>query len=147
MTPEDQDLLPAGLLEAFEGWYAKLGPESEELAITPSHEGPAGWLQVYAPGSVVSRRGAQGVLVDIEIDSPEIVADPDGNLKLFYRYKAASRVRAMAPADQIEATADQWSFVYWNPETGEYQDEIDDLSTRGVDRPVSLVDSFTELET
>lgn len=84
MTPDEEDLLPPEMVRAFEDWYAKLGPQADELPIT-GHLGdaPKGWLQVYAPGSIVCRRGAHGVLIDVQIERPELIADSDGNLKLF----------------------------------------------------------------
>src|SRR5439155_71065 len=91
---------------------------------------------------IVCRRGAQGVLVDIEIVNPELVTSDDGALKVYYRYKSGAGVRAMTPADQIEAVGDQWSFAYWNPETNECADVIEDLSTRSIDRPIGLSDSL-----
>jgi hypothetical protein len=54
--------------------------------------------------------------------------------------------RAMVQADSIEATGDEWSLVYWNPETGEYLDAIDDLVVREIDRPIGLVDSLSGTE-
>jgi len=53
----------------------------------------------------------------------------------------------MVPADAIEATGDEWSLVYWNPETAEYLDAIDDLVAREIDRPVGLEDSLSGTET
>jgi DEAD/DEAH box helicase domain-containing protein len=147
MTPAEEDLLPPELVEALEGWYTKLRPEGEDLPVGLPGGGPEGWLQVYAPGSIVCRRGLQGVLIDIEIESPELITDADSPMKLYYRYRSRNDVRAMTPADQIEAVGDQWSFTYWNPQTGEYSEEMDDLSTRNVDRPVGLVDSLSEVET
>jgi len=142
-------------VRAFEGWDAQLGPEADDISgllNTASAEGRHGWLQVYAPGSIVCRRGAQGLLVDIEIVNPELVTTDDGTLKVYYRYKSGAGVRAMTPADQIEAVGDQWSFAYWNPETNECADAVEDLSadelsTRNVDRPIGLSDSLTEAET
>jgi hypothetical protein len=67
----------------------------------------------------------------------------DGPPKLYYRYRLGSTGKATVPADVIEATGDEWSLVYWSPETGEYLDAIDDLVVREVDRPVGLADSLT----
>jgi DEAD/DEAH box helicase domain-containing protein len=151
MTPDELDLLPSDLVQAFEGWFDKLGPEPDsiaELLRTGSLKaGPEGWLQVYAPGSLVCRRGVQGVLIDIEIINPELVTSDDGTLRLYYRYKSTAGVRAMTPDDQIQAAGDQWSYAYWNPETNAYADTLDDIPARNVDRPVGLSDSLTDTET
>ena len=45
-------------------------------------------------------------------------------------------------ASQVEAVGDQWSFAYWNPETGDYADAVDDLVARDVERPVALSDAL-----
>jgi hypothetical protein len=150
MTPDEEDLLPSEMAQAFEAWFSRLTPEaddmSELLKTTASGEGRPGWLQVHAPGSIVCRRGVQGLLIDIEIVGPELVSSDDGTLKLFYRYKSSAGIRAMTPADHVEATGDQWSYTYWNPETNEYADELDDLVPRNVDRPITLSDSISEPE-
>ena len=149
MTPDDEELLPAELVHRFENWFEKLGPEADDLAgllQTASPGGQQGFLQVYAPGSIVCRRGSQGVLIDIEIVHPELVPDEAGPLKLYYRYKSNGGVRPMVPAEQIVASGDQWSYSYWNPETNEYTEATDELSTRDVDRPVGLSDSMTPTE-
>ena len=99
------------------------------------------------PGSILCRLGSQGVLIDIEIVNPELVPGEDGPLKLYYRYKSTAGVRPMVPADQIVTAGDQWSYAYWNPETNEFADALDELSTRNVDRPIGLSDSLTEAET
>jgi len=87
----------------------------------------------------------QGVLQEIEILEPEIVSG-EGTPKLYYRYRLGRAGKAMVPADTIEATGDEWSFVYWNPETDEYVDAIDDLVVHEIDRPVGLTDSVSRPE-
>jgi DEAD/DEAH box helicase domain-containing protein len=147
MTPEEFDLLNPEQVSSLESWYRSLNSEPTELgelfASMGTHERP-GWLQVYSAGSVVCRRNSNGILSDIEIIAPELVA-MDGPARLFYRYKCGG-ARAMTPADQIEAAGDQWSFTYWNPETGEYADEVDDLVVKDVERPPVLSDSLDPQE-
>jgi hypothetical protein len=151
MTPDEEDLLPSEMVQAFEVWFLKLTPEaddiSELLKTAASGEGRLGWLQVYVPGSIVCRRNVQALLTDIEIVGPELATFDEGPLKLFYRYKSSAGIRAMTPADQVEAIGDQWSYTYWNPETNEYADGLDDLVPRNVDRPIGLSDSISEPET
>jgi DEAD/DEAH box helicase domain-containing protein len=149
MTPDEADLLPAEVVESLSKWYRGLSPEGGDIAefirTQTEQEEKAGWLQVYKPGSIVCRRGAQGLLHEIEILEPEIVS-AEGPPRLYYRYRLGRAGKAMAPADTIEATGDEWSFVYWNPETGEYVDAIDDLVVRETDRPAGLTDSLTGTE-
>jgi len=149
MTPEEADLLPAQVVEALTKWFRALGPDGGDIAEflhKEAAQGKPGWLQVYKPGSIVCRRGAHGVLQDIEILEPEIISG-EGPPKLYYRYRLGSTGKAMVPADAIEATGDEWSLVYWNPETAEYLDAIDDLVAREIDRPVGLEDSLSGTET
>jgi len=65
MTPEKEDLLPPEVVRALEAWFLKIGPEADDLAdllkTAGSDQGRPGWLQVYAPGSIVCRRNAQGL--------------------------------------------------------------------------------------
>lgn len=149
MTPEEADLLPADLVEALSKWFNSLAVDGGDIAefmrTQTAHGGKSGWLQVFKPGSIVCRRGVQGVLHDIEIIEPEIMSG-EGEPKLFYRYRLGASGKAMVPAETIEATGDEWSLVYWNPETGEYVDAIDDLVVREADRPIGLADSLSGAE-
>jgi DEAD/DEAH box helicase domain-containing protein len=120
MTPEEADLLPAQVVEALTKWFRALGPDGGDIAEflhKEAAQGKPGWLQVYKPGSIVCRRGAHGVLQDIEILEPEIISG-EGPPKLYYRYRLGSTGKAMVPADAIEATGDEWSLVYWNADSG-----------------------------
>jgi hypothetical protein len=76
MAPDEEDLLPSEMVQAFEVWFLKLMPEaddiSELLKTAASGEGRPGWLQVYVPGSIVCRRNVQALLTDIEIVGPEL---------------------------------------------------------------------------
>jgi DEAD/DEAH box helicase domain-containing protein len=149
MTSEQADLLPVEVVQALGKWFGSLGPDGGDIAefirAETAQDGPRGWLQVYKPGSIVCRRGKQGVFHDIEILEPEIVTG-EGPAKLYYRYRIGTAGKAMTPADTVEATGDEWSFVYWNPETGTYVDVIDDLIVHENDRPIDLADSLSEPE-
>jgi hypothetical protein len=81
-------------------------------------------------------------LVDIEIIAPELTSLDESVPTLFYRYKSSAGVKALTPASQVEAAGDQWSFAYWNPQTGDYADEADELTARDIERPVNLSDSL-----
>jgi hypothetical protein len=149
-TANEADLLPPDVVSDLCGWEERPSPEYvEELAEMLRTErigDRQGWLQVYAPGSRLAKRDVQGILTEIEIIAPEIVSI-DGPPKLFYRYRVNnSLVRAMTAADAIEAVGDEWQFVYWNPESDEYQESFDDLVVRDTDRPVSISDSIIEPE-
>ena len=147
-TADEADLLSPELVSELYGWTERLEPEHiEEITqmLRSEHQSnPDGWLQVYAPGSQLAKRDVQGILTDIEIIVPEIVSI-EGPPKLFYRYKVSnSGVKALAAAETIEATGDEWQFSYWNPQTDKYQDSIDDLVVRDTDRPISISDSIFE---
>jgi DEAD/DEAH box helicase domain-containing protein len=149
-TPDEVDLLPADDVKALDAWVSKLGPEANEMGellnTTDACNGRLGWLQVYAPGSIVCRRNVHGLLTDIEVIGPELASFDEGPLMLFYRYRSPAGVRALAPASQIETAGDQWSFAYWDPETGDYADAVDDLVARDADRPINLSDSLRGAE-
>lgn len=82
---------------------------------------PDGWLQVYRPGSTVSII-FNGNFVDREVIEPKL-ADPfsSGVQTLFYTYRNGSGM-GFIPHDQVQATGQEWSWVLWNPTTGEYQE-------------------------
>jgi DEAD/DEAH box helicase domain-containing protein len=84
-------------------------------------ETPDGWFQVYRPGSVVCVL-FNGNFVERELIEPRL-ADPLGTGKntLFYTYHVNSGTGFVAH-DQVQATGQDWSWVLWNPVTGEYQD-------------------------
>lgn len=148
ITSDQADLLPASVVEALSKWFGSLSPDGGDLAELLHKEAvnqKPGWLQVYKPGSIVCRRGAQGILQEIELLEPEIISTEESS-RLFYRYRLGRSGKAMVPADAVEATGDDWSLVYWNPETGEYSDALDDLVVRELDRPVGLTDSLSGTE-
>jgi hypothetical protein len=131
-----------------EHWYDSFGPDSVEgfLGLVGTKGTPSnGWLQVFAPFSIVAKKDIQNVLRDVEIIAPELVTI-DGPPKLFYRYRVDRSGSALVSADNVERVGDLWSISYWNPTTGEYKDAVDDLVIP-VDRPVSLEDSATTTET
>ncbi len=119
-TSDDEALVPLEVAENLRTWYIQLGSiDPSVFEIGESSELPEGLIWVYAPGSIVGLPDAQGVLRDIEIIEPELIAI-DGPTRLFYRYKAANNGKAMAAADRIQTIGDEYEFVKWNPKTGEY---------------------------
>jgi DEAD/DEAH box helicase domain-containing protein len=140
ITPEEA-LLPGEAVEGLGVWFSALGPDTADayLALMQPGEEPNGWLQVYTPGSVVAKRDVQGVLRDIELIGPELLSI-GGPPKLFYRYKVSALGTALVQADAVEAVGEDWSMCYWNPQTNEFRDVVDDLVPH-LDRPVSLADS------
>jgi hypothetical protein len=141
MTPDEAGHPPSEAVHGLISWLDALGPDSTEAFSTLLQAGdkPSGWLQVFAPGSVVAKRDVQNVLRDIELIGPEFVAI-NGPPQLFYRYKVSTSGTALVPADAVERVGDDWVMRYWNPETGDFQDAVDDLVPHP-DRPVSLTDS------
>ena len=149
MTPEEADLLPIQIVDALNDWLAELPPQGGEIAeLLRTQEGagvPTGWLQVYRPGSIVCRRGAHGLLSEIELLEPEIVAT-EGPAKLYYRYRLEGGGKGLVPVEAIEAVGDEWSLVYWDPKTDGYLEFVDDLVVHDTDRPANLSDSLSVSE-
>lgn len=103
-------------------WSKRLvdaAPEEKEPVATPD-----GWYQIYRPGSIVSVLH-NGTFVERELLEPKL-ADPflTGNSTLFYSYRV-SKGAGFVPHDQVQPTGQDWSWVLWNPETGDFQ-ELDD---------------------
>jgi DEAD/DEAH box helicase domain-containing protein len=105
----------------LETWTKALGDgEVDPTIATPP---PDGWYQIYRPGSVVSVL-FNGNFVERELLEPKL-ADPFGTGKptLFYSYRVSTGTASgFVPHDQVQATGQDWSWVYWNPGTGEYQE-------------------------
>lgn len=112
------DDITANLIE----WTKALGSGQADPGAMAS--APDGWFQVYKPGSVVCVL-YNGNFVEREIIEPKL-ADPfnTGTPTLFYSYQLNGGA-GFVPHDQVQATGQDWSWVLWNPETGEFQ-ELDD---------------------
>ena len=118
------------VVSGLRDWFEELESVDSDVSSILVNDGVQpttdGLLQVLTPGSIVAKRGAQGVLHDIEIIAPEIVSI-DGPARLFYRYKTDdSTVTAMVPDNVIELVGDEYRFQEWNPQTSEYVDDNHD---------------------
>ncbi len=84
-------------------------------------DSPEGWYQVYKPGSYVSVL-FNGNFIERKIIEPRLI-DPfeTGKKQLFYKYETDAGVGSV-PHDQIQPTGQEWSWVLWNPETGEFSE-------------------------
>ncbi len=100
-------------------WTSKL--QSTDQVNSVKLNTPDGWLQIYSPGSIVSIL-LNGNFVDRELIEPKL-ADPflTGHMSLFYIYKSNSTT-AFVPHEQVQATGQDWSWIFWNPETSEFKD-------------------------
>jgi DEAD/DEAH box helicase domain-containing protein len=112
------DDITAQLIE----WTKTLGAGQADLGSTIST--PDGWFQVYKPGSIVCVL-YNGNFVEREIIEPKL-ADPfnTGLPTLFYSYRLNGGA-GFIPHDQVQPTGQEWSWVLWNPDTGEFH-ELDD---------------------
>lgn len=123
MTP-NHGLLPPNVVSGLRRWFEQLGEPSlpPEPKLSP---GPEGWRQVFAKGSVVTQIDTKGVHRDIEITGYEFVEIED-RLQLFYRHKTNMTGSALVSAAKVKPVGDDWSMVWWNPETGEIRESLDD---------------------
>jgi DEAD/DEAH box helicase domain-containing protein len=103
----------------LETWAKGLGAGNVDPTVSAPR--PDGWYQIYRPGSIVSVL-FNGNFVERELLEPKL-ADPigTGTPTLFYSYRVNTG-SGVIPHDQVQATGQDWSWVYWNPETGEYQE-------------------------
>jgi hypothetical protein len=149
MTPDEADIVPSELLKPLREWFESLGPDgadvTEFIRVQREDAGQPGWLQVYKPGSVVWRRGLKGVLHEITLLRPEIVALEEAP-QLLYHYSQGGKAAGLVPENVIEAIGDEWSLTYWNPETREYKEAFEEPTVRELDRPIQLSDSVSENE-
>lgn len=83
---------------------------------------PEGWLQVFKPGSVA------GVFINPSFVERELIEPVyrdffgTGTPQLFYRYYRNDTDEAFTPHDGVETVGQDWEYVLWNPDTGEYRD-------------------------
>jgi DEAD/DEAH box helicase domain-containing protein len=103
----------------LETWAKNLGDGDGDPET--SVQKPDGWYQIYRPGSIVSVLH-NGNFVERELLEPKL-ADPfgTGTPTLYYSYRV-NKGSGFVPHDQVQATGQDWSWIYWNPETGEYQE-------------------------
>ena len=124
-TPPDDGLLSTGVVSDLRDWFDRLGDEGGSGFETSVGEAPAGWIQVFEKGSVVARRDKEGVLRDIEIVGWEIM-DIDGAQKLMYLYKTHASGKAAVSAENVVSQGDRWNVVFWNSQTGETRESLDE---------------------
>ena len=129
LTSSEDCLLSSDMLTNLLSWHEKL----QEAAIDNSHDkiidssGRIGdWYHVFRIGSVVTKRDLMGVHHDIEVTGYELMDLGEG-LKMFYSYGTEARGKAMLPMANAIPIGDNWDMVYWNSETGEVRDSIDDV--------------------
>ena len=127
MTAPNEHLLASDTIDRLRQWYDRISraEEGEFAKIKTSNtELPEGWIEVYDVGSVVAYRDTKDVLRDIMITGHQLMQMGDG-LHLVYTYEGRG-FTASIPGDRVTAVGDDWSTVYWNPETGERRESFDD---------------------
>ena len=123
----DDGLVSIETAHNLEQWANGLSDDASDAhdKISPEIDVPDGWIRVYKRGSVVGIYYA-GALQDRELIEPRYIEDPfnPGILKLYYSYKHERDSEGVnsTPADQIVPVGQDWEFVLWNPETGEFRD-------------------------
>ncbi len=127
-SSSDEDALaPEQIVSGFRDWFEQLESTSPDDFSSLADDGVElttdGLLLVLAPGSIVARRGRQGVLHDIEIIAPQIISLDGHDEKLYYSYRTDGRVGGLVPFDAVEQIGDEYQFQKWNPKTSEYVDD------------------------
>ena len=114
----------ADVAERLRAWAQTLADADPNATI--NIDVPDGWLQVFKPGSVV------GVFINPSFVERELIAPVyqdffgTGTPQLYYSYRTDSG-QAFTPHEGIEAVGQDWEYVLWNPDTGEYR-ELDELT-------------------
>ncbi len=106
--------------------WTKTLEDADAADASASIEARDGWYQIYKPGSCVSILH-NGNLVERKIIKPELL-DPykTGTKTLVYQYELSKGI-GRVPHDQVLATGQDWSWVLWNPDSGDIK-ELDDES-------------------
>ncbi len=108
-------------------WARDLSDADDFAYSQPVVEPPAdgNWLQVFKPGSLVGVFRS-GELLEREIIEPRYIEFPpeSGNMVLYYSYQdpANKGGTSLTPADSTQPVGQDWEWVWWNPDTGEYRD-------------------------
>lgn len=119
-------LVSAETAERMEQWDNGLSASDDipqGQAVEPPSDG--NWIQVFKPSSLagIFRRGE---ILEREIIEPKFIDDPfnPGNLVLYYSYQDPGNPRgtSFTPADSVQAVGDEWDWIWWNSDTGEYRE-------------------------
>ena len=107
--------------------WAKDLSDSDDIHQGPAVEPPSdgNWIQVFKPGSFVGVF-MRGEILEREIIEPKFIDDPfnPGNLVLYYSYRDPNNPRgtSFTPADGVQTIGDEWDWIWWDPDTGEYRE-------------------------
>ena len=109
--------------ERLSSWSRSLS-EAGDFAYQQSVSEPprdGNWLRVFKPGSLVGLF-LGGNPVEREIVEP-VYRDffNTGTPVLYYSYQD-SNANAYTPADAVQPVGQDWEWIFWNPDTGEYQE-------------------------
>ena len=111
----------AGLLRS---WALALADASAGSLGMVNVNVPDGWLQVFKPGSIV------GIFINPGIVERELIEPVyrdffgTGAPQLYYSYRTDNG-QAFTPHEGIEPVGQDWEWILWNPDTGEYR-ELED---------------------
>ncbi len=129
ISHSEDNLLSLNLVSKLRQWFEELGEEGEadlKQSVPDSLVESDGWLRVFAVGSIVARKGTQGVYGDIEISGYQLLSI-DGEKKFFYRYNTGTTGSALVSGEKVEAVGGDWSMALWNPEMDEIRESKDDV--------------------
>ena len=105
----------------LDAWASGLADTDPNAIISGNTNIPDGWLRVFKPGSIVS------VFITPSFSERELIEPAyhdffgTGEPQLYYKYRRDGG-ESYTPHEGIEATGQDWEYVLWNPNTGEYRE-------------------------
>ena len=109
------------IAELLRSWAQTLASASAESLGVINVNVPDGWLQVFKPGSIV------GIFINPSIVERELIEPVyrdffgTGSPELYYSYRNDNGP-AFTPHRGIEPVGQDWEWILWNPDTGEYRE-------------------------
>ena len=109
-------------LNLLKSWLDSL--DSTDLGESIKIDVPDGWFLTYKTGSIVST-SAYGGVIEREVIEP-IYGAPFGtgepSLNYFCKDPTQYGVKITVSHESIVPTGNDWEYILWNPDTGEYRD-------------------------
>ena len=114
-------LLDKDSAERLLTWTTALSSATPDALGTIAVSVPDGWLLVYKPGSIV------GIFIQFAVSERELIEPVyrdffgNGEPQLYYRYRD-DRADRYTPHEGVLQVGQDWEWILWNPDTGEYRD-------------------------
>ena len=124
---QGEGIVSAETAERLRFWVQELSDSDDFIYSQTVSKPPSdgNWLQVFKPESLVGVF-RHGQILERELIEPRYIDDPfnPGNQVLYYSYQDSHNKDGVSytPAQAVQSIGQDWEWVFWNPDTGEYRD-------------------------